>query len=152
MADSVSSWYFPRGTLKCLKKKNYDKISFRHLTKKSQQFDRIFPGQMTSPPPSWLPGDRNNWLLPLKHLKAQVMYTITSASISWIEFATQFKHDPCAHKNEGQMQVKNLCVNTTWRETAGKQTKPKEYQHYNSNPKMMRGLHDVSQRIFASHL
>lgn len=33
-------------------KKNYDKISFRHLIKKSQQFDHIFPGQMTSPPPA----------------------------------------------------------------------------------------------------
>lgn len=72
---------------------------------------------------SWLPGDRNNWFLTLKHLKAQLMYTIISASTRWKALVEQFQQDLCtAHKNEGQIYVekKKPCVNSTWRESVGK--------------------------------
>lgn len=103
------------------KKKTYSKISLKHITKKAEQFDQIFTGQMTSPPlASYLVIEIigcyhwNTW----KHKWCKQLFLPAPAKQTLLQ---QFQQDPCSlHRNEGQTEVKKLCqyhVNRTSRKT-----------------------------------
>lgn len=119
-----SFWYYSQGTLKGFVKKFYNKISLKHITKKEPQFDQIFPGQMTSPQlASYLVIEVigcYHWN-PWKHKWCIQLFLPALGELILLQ---QLQQDACSlHKNEGQTEVKKLCV---IRVIAKNQTKPKE--------------------------
>lgn len=117
----VKVWYFqwtvPDSTIflilcsgytwRVWKKKTYNKISLKHITKKAEQFDQIFTGQMTSPPlASYLVIEIigcyhwNTW----KHKWCKQLFLPAPAKQTLLQ---QFQQDPWSpHRNEGQTEVK----------------------------------------------